>query len=122
MPRRIKRIIIISLIILAVMLPAAVLLFDGAYLTGVLAGGLIGSLNLYFLALMIVKIMADGAPKGTLVVRFLLKYVLIGLLMVGVVFVLGCHPLGIAVGFSNIFLAIMIDGLFIRDSSGDIEN
>ncbi len=105
-------------------LPSA-LLFEGRYFSGVLAGSLLGSLNLYFLALMVVRIMADksdSSGKGPLIMRFMLKYVFIGILMLGAVFLFGCHPLGFAVGFSNIIFAILIDGLFLRRDGEKIQN
>ena len=83
------------------------------------AGALIGSLNFYSWALMIQKIVDDSPNKTGLLLRFLFKYGLVGVLVAATIFIFRVSPLGFAVGISNVVLALVIGGVARRVHPGN---
>ncbi len=107
----IRMILWISLVIGALLAFLSLLVQNGEHAGGVVAGALIGSLNFYFLALMIQKIVDDSPNKTGLLLRFLFKYGLVGVLVAATIFIFRVSPLGFAVGISNVVLALVIGGV-----------
>ncbi len=107
----IRMILWISLVIGALLAFLSLWVQNGEHAGGVVAGALIGSLNFYFLALMIQKIVDDSPNKTGLLLRFLFKYGLVGVLVAATIFIFRVSSLGFAVGISNVVLALVIGGV-----------
>jgi len=108
---RIRYILIISIVIGIVLSLASLFVFEGKHFTGVVSGAFIGSLNFYFLVLMVVKLLEEKPDKIALTVRFVLKYGLVMALAAAALIFVKVSPLGFIVGISNFVVAIFVGGL-----------
>ncbi len=118
---RIRTILTASLLSGLALVILAWLALPMALLGGVAAGAIIGWLNLYLLVLMIRKMLLEPEAKRSLMLRFFMKYGIIALLIVVAVFVLRVHPLGFAIGISDIVLGVVIGGLWPSGQTDDSE-
>jgi len=84
---------------------------DGKHASGVIAGAFVGSANFYLLALMIRKMLEDQPSRVSLALRFLLKYGLMGIVIVLVFFWLHVSPLGFLIGLTNLFFALLVGAI-----------
>ncbi len=116
---RLKRILSASLILAGVLTIAAFALpsmfeisvADG-FAFGVAAGGAIGSFN-YFLLVRFGRQIFQVRPEPWKIAgRFVLRYGLLGLLIVLFVFVVKVDIIGLALGISNIPAAIALEALY----------
>lgn len=103
---RIQRILVFSIIIGALLSAASLFFFEGRHTGGVLSGVVVGTVNFYLWVMIVRKLIDDEAQKASLILRFLLKFGLLGLMVACAIFMLRVSPLGFAVGFSSFIIAI----------------
>ena len=118
--RNIRNILYLS-IFLGALLSIASLFFDeGKHFIGVLSGAVIGSLNFYFLVLLMQRMMGGSSGKRGLALRFFMKYGLIAAVIGLVVFVFKVSLLGFVFGFSSVVVSIMAVGFAGMGKNNDL--
>jgi|GEM_PF-2138063 len=111
MNRNTKRIFLTSLVLAPLLVIVAVLVKDWHFALGTAAGGIIGSVNLWLMYRFVAVLVAQPeAHSGRIVgLRFIIKYVVLAAALFGAVYLLKLHPLALAVGISNVPLAIVME-------------
>jgi len=104
-------------LILCVALTMAATVWTPAHALGVGVGAAIGALNLWLLAVMLRKLLLAPEERRGLVLRFLAKYGLVGLLIAVAFFLLKVSPVGFAAGITTTVVALIFGGLFGRRES-----
>jgi len=111
MNRNTKRIFITSIALAPLLVIVAVLVKDWRFALGAAAGGAIGSVNLWLMFRFVsVLISQSEVVSGRVVgLRFIVKYLVLAAALFGAVYLLNLHPLAMALGISNVPLAIIME-------------
>lgn len=111
MNRNTKRIFLTSIVLAPVLVVIAALVAGGQFAVGAAAGGVIGSVNLWLMYRFVSVLVAQGeAVSGRVIgARFVVKYLVLAAALFGAVYLLNVHPLALAVGISNVPLAIVLE-------------
>ena len=83
---------------------------EGRLLPSVSCGAALGALNLYWLIRLAERLLADTPDVRSLILRFVLKYVVMGGLLFGVFLLLDVDALGFLIGFSDLFGGVLLYG------------
>ncbi len=123
---RLKRILSASLILAGILTIAAFALpsmlgisVADRFAWGVASGGAIGSFNYFLLVRFGRRMFQDRPEPWKIAGRFVLRYGLLGLLIVVFVFVVKVDIIGFALGISNIPAAIALEALYPSGESDE---
>ena len=111
MNRNTKRIFLTSLVLAPVLVVAAALMADWRFAAGAAAGGVIGSVNLWLMYRFVSALVSQAETVSGRVIgaRFIVKYLVLAAALFSAVYLLNVHPLALAVGISNVPLAIVLE-------------
>jgi len=106
-----RRIVAISVCLVVVVAIAAYLYSGLAMASGVLGGGVLGLVNFWLLARIVVKTTGDEMSAGALAGRLFAKFAILGGVLGLLILFLRLDPVGLLLGLGVIFPAILLGSL-----------
>ena len=107
-PKDVWRILLAAALIGALLVLGSMFVDQGRLLASVACGAVLGTLNLYWLIRVGQQLLSDKPSKRALLLRFALKYLVMGGLILFVFVVLEVDALGFLLGISNIVGGVLL--------------
>lgn len=106
----VRRLLFATIAVGVALIVAFAFVADGRLLPSVCCGAALGALNLYWLIRLAERLLADKPDARALILRFLLKYVVMGGLILAALLLLEVDAMGFLIGLGDIFGGVLLYG------------